>query len=93
MKTNFNIVLNSTLASSFIGNIYNGSYYVNLSSILDNETEDYKKKYKITFRLKTASSVNILSTQTYLCELFINSRVYNQENLQTNYTLGALTKT
>jgi len=93
MKTNFNIVLNSTLASSFTGNIYNGSYYVNLSSILDNETEDYKKKYKITFRLKTASSVNILSTQTYLCELFINSRVYNQENLQTNYTLGALTKT
>jgi len=93
MKTNFNIVLNSTLASSFTGSIYNGSYYVNLSSILDNETEDYKKKYKITFRLKTASSVNILSTQTYLCELFINSRVYNQENLQTNYTLGALTKT
>jgi len=93
MKTNFNIVLNSTLASSFTGNIFNGSYYVNLSSILDNETEDYKKKYKITFRLKTASSVNILSTQTYLCELFINSRVYNQENLQTNYTLGALTKT
>jgi len=93
MKTNFNIVLNSTLASSFTGNIYNGSYYVNLSSIIDNETEDYKKKYKITFRLKTASSVNILSTQTYLCELFINSRVYNQENLQTNYTLGALTKT
>ena len=43
--------------------------------------------------MKTASSVNILSTQTYLCELFINSRVYNQENLQTNYTLGALTKT
>jgi hypothetical protein len=62
-------------------------------SILDNETEDYKKKYKITLRLKIASSVNILSTQTYLCELFINSRVYNQENLQTNYTLGALTKT
>ena len=93
MKTDFNIVLNSTIASSFTGNIYNGSYYVNLSSILDNETEDYKKKYKITFRLKTASSVNILSTQTYLCELFINSRVYNQENLQTNYTLGALTKT
>lgn len=93
MKTNFNIVLNSTLASSFTGNIYNGSYYVNLSSILDIEAEDYKKKYKITFRLKTASSVNILSTQTYLCELFINSRVYNQENLQTNYTLGALTKT
>ena len=93
MKTNFNIVLNSTLASSFTGNIYNGSYYVNLSSIIDNETEDYNKKYKITLRLKTASSVNILSTQTYLCELFINSRVYNQENLQTNYTLGALTKT
>jgi hypothetical protein len=92
MKTNFNIVLNSTLASSFTGNIYNGSYYVNLSSILDNETEDYKKKYKITLRLKTASSVNILSTQTYPCELFINSRVYNQENLQRNYTLGALTK-
>ena len=92
MTTNFNIVLNSTLASSYTGNIYNGSYYVNLSSILDNEIEDYKKKYKITLRLKTGSSANILSTQTYLCSLFINSRVYNQQNLQTNYIVGALTK-
>jgi hypothetical protein len=91
-KTNFNIVCNSTLTSSFTGNIYNATYYVNLSSIIDDEIKDYNKKYKITLRLKTASSVNILSTQTYLCRLFINSRVYNQENLQTNYTLGALTK-
>lgn len=91
-KTNFNIVCNSTLASSFTGNIYNANYYVNLSSLIDNEIEDYKKKYKITFRMKTASSANILSTQSYLCELYIHSRVYNQENLQTNYTLGVLSK-
>jgi hypothetical protein len=91
-KTNFNIVCNSTLASSFTGNIYNANYYVNLSSLIDDEIEDYKKKYKITFRMKTASSANILSTQSYLCELYIHSRVYNQENLQTNYTLGVLSK-
>ena len=42
--------------------------------------------------MKTASSANILSTQSYLCELYIHSRVYNQENLQTNYTLGVLSK-
>jgi hypothetical protein len=91
-KTNFNIVLNSTLTSSFTGNISNANYYVNLSSLIDDEIEDYKKKYKITFRLKTASSTNILSSQSYLCELYINSRVYNQENLLTNYTLGVLSK-
>jgi hypothetical protein len=91
-KTNFNIVCNSTLTSSFTGNIYNANYYVNLSSLIDDEIEDYKKKYKITFRMKTASSANILSTQSYLCELYIHSRVYNQENLQTNYTLGVLSK-
>jgi len=90
-KTNFNIVCNSTLNSSFTGNIYNANYYVNLASVLNND-EDYKKKYKITFRMKTASSVNILSTQTYECNLYINSRVYNQENLQTNYTIGILSK-
>ena len=42
-KTNFNIVLNSTLTSSFTGNIYNGNFYVNLSSLIDDEIEDYKK--------------------------------------------------
>jgi len=42
-KTNFNIVCNSTLASSFTGNIYNANYYVNLSSLIDDEIEDYKK--------------------------------------------------
>ena len=90
MKTNFNIVLNSTIASSFTGNIYNGNYYINLASLLNDE--DYQKKYKITFRLKTASSANILSTQTYYCNLFLNSKIYNQQNLQTNYTIGVLTK-
>ena len=90
-KTNFNIVCNSTLNSSFTGNIYNANYYVNLASVLNND-EDYKKKYKITFRMKTASSVNILSTQTYECNLYINSKVYNQENLQNNYTIGILSK-
>ena len=91
IKTNFNIVCNSTLASSFSGNIFNANYIVNLASVLNND-EDYKKRYKITFRMKTASSANILSTQSYLCELYIHSRVYNQENLQTNYTLGVLSK-
>lgn len=60
MKTNFNIVLNPTIASSFTGNVYNANYYINLASLLNDE--DYKKKYKITFRLKTASSANILSS-------------------------------
>ena len=46
-KTNFNIVCNSTLTSSFTGNIYNGSYFIYLQSVL-NDDEDYKKKYKIT---------------------------------------------
>ena len=85
-KTNFNIVCNSALASSFTGNIYNANYYINLSSLIDDEIEDYKKKYKITFRMKTASSANILSTQSYLCESYIHSRVYNQENPQQKIT-------
>ena len=35
-KTNFNIVCNSTLASSFSGNIFNVNYIVNLASVLNN---------------------------------------------------------
>ena len=48
MKTNFNIVLNSTLTSSFNENIYDANYYVNLASLLDND-EDYKKNIKFHY--------------------------------------------
>ena len=41
MKTNFNIVCNSTIASSYTGYIYNAKYFVNLGVLLDNEN-DYK---------------------------------------------------
>jgi hypothetical protein len=70
-KINFNIVCNSTLNSSFTGNIYNANYYVNLASVLNND-EDYKKKYKISFRIKTASSANISNQE------FIIKKIYRQ---------------
>ena len=45
MKTNFNIICNSTISSSFSGNIYDAQYYVNLGVLLDN-VNDYKKSLK-----------------------------------------------
>ena len=91
MKTNFNIVCNSTIASSFIGNIYDAQYYVNLGVLLDNEN-DYKKRFKVSLRFKCPQDADILSSQTYICSLLINSRVNTQENLNTSYTLAILDK-
>ena len=91
MKTNFNIICNSTISSSFSGNIYDAQYYVNLGVLLDN-VNDYKKKFKVSLRFKCPQDADILLSQTYICSLIINSRVNTQENLQTSYTLGILDK-
>jgi hypothetical protein len=91
MKTNFNIVCNSTIASSFIGDIYDAQYFVNLGVLLDNEN-DYKKQFKVSLRFKCPQDADIQLSQTYICSLIINSRVNTQQNLNTSYTLAILDK-
>ena len=91
MKTNFNIVCNSTIASSFSGNIYDAQYFINLGVLLDN-VNDYKKQYKVSLRFKCPQDADILTSQTYICSLIINSRVNTQQNLNTSYTLAILDK-
>ena len=82
-KTNFNIVCNSTLTSSFTGNIYNATYYVNLSSIIDDEIKDYNKKYKITLRLKQLQvlifyQLKLIFVDCLLIQEFIIKKTYKQ---------------
>ena len=87
MKTNFNTVCNSAIASSFIGDIYDAQYFVNLGVLLDNEN-DYKKQFKVSLRFKCPQDADIQLSQTYICSLIINSRVNTQQNLNTSYTLA-----
>ena len=74
MKKNFNIVCSSVDTESYQGNIYDANYYVNFGTLIDDE--DYKKRYKITLRLKSTLDADILSTQNYICNLIVNSKVY-----------------
>ena len=90
MKKNFNIVCSSFDDNSYSGISYDAQYYVNFGTLIDDE--DYKKRYKITLRLKTAIDADILTTQTYICNLIVNSKVYSQQNLGLSYTLGILNK-
>ena len=90
MKKNFNIVCSSVDADSYQGNIYDANYYVNFGTLIDDE--DYKSKYKITLRLKTALDADILESQTYIVNLIVNSKVYSQQNLGISYTLAILNK-
>ncbi len=90
MKKNFNIVCNCNDIDSYSGNIYDANYYVNFGTLIDDE--DYKTKYKITLRLKTALDADILGTENYICNLIVNSKVYCQQNLGISYTLGILNK-
>ena len=90
MKKNFNIVCNSAEFDSYQGEIYNAQVYVNFGTLIDDE--DYKKRYKITLRLKSTLDADILSTQNYICNLIVNSKVYCQQNLGISYTLGILNK-
>ena len=90
MKKNFNIVCSSVDADSYQGNIYDANYYVNFGTLIDDE--DYKKRYKITLRLKTPLDTDILQTETYIVNLIVNSKVYCQQNLGLSYTLGVLNK-
>ena len=90
MKKNFNIVCSSVDADSYQGNIYDANYYVNFGTLIDDE--DYKKRYKITLRLKLTLDADILSTENYICNLIVNSKVYSQQNLGLSYTLGILNK-
>jgi hypothetical protein len=90
MKKNFNIVCNVFDVDSYQGNIYDAQFAVNFGTLIDDE--DYKKRYKITLRLKTAIDADILTTQTYICNLIVNSKVYSQQNLGLSYTLGILNK-
>ena len=90
MKKNFNIVCNSAEFDSYQGEIYNAQFYVNFGTLIDDE--DYKTKYKITLRLKTALDADILESQTYIVNLIVNSKVYSQQNLGISYTLAILNK-
>ena len=90
MKKNFNIVCNSAEFDSYQGEIYNAQFYVNFGTLIDDE--DYKKRYKITLRLKTPLDTDILQTETYIVNLIVNSKVYCQQNLGLSYTLGVLNK-
>ena len=90
MKKNFNIVCNSAEFESYQGEIYNAQFYVNFGTLIDDE--DYKKRYKITLRLKTPLDTDILQTETYIVNLIVNSKVYCQQNLGLSYTLGVLNK-
>ena len=90
MKKNFNIVCSSVDTNSYQGNIYDASYYVNFGTLI--EDPDYKKRYKITLRLKSSLDADILTSQTYICNLIVNSKVYSQQNLGLSYTLGILNK-
>ena len=90
MKKNFNIVCSSVDTDSYQGNIYDANYYVNFGTLIDDE--DYKKRYKITLRLKTPLDSDILQTETYIVNLIVNSKVYCQQNLGLSYTLGVLNK-
>ena len=90
MKKNFNIVCNSAEFDSYQGEIYNAQFYVNFGTLIDDE--DYKKRYKITLRFKTPLDSDILQTETYIVNLIVNSKVYNQQNLGLSYTLGVLNK-
>ena len=78
MKKNFNIVCNSAEFGSYQGEIYDAQFYVNFGTLIDDE--DYKKRYKITLRLKTPLDTDILQTETYIVNLIVNSKVYNQQN-------------
>ena len=84
MKKNFNIVCSSVDVNSYQGNIYDASYYVNFGTLI--EDPDYKKRYKVTLRLKSALDADILSSKTYICNLIVNSKVYSQQNLGLSYT-------
>ena len=90
MKKNFNIVCSSVDTDSYQGNIYDSNYFVNFGTLID--YEDYKKRYKITLRLKSSLDADILTSQTYICNLIVNSKVYSQQNLGLSYTLGILNK-
>jgi hypothetical protein len=90
MKKNFNIICSSVDADSYQGDIYDASYYVNFGTLIDDE--DYKKRFKITLRLKSTLDADILSTENYICNLIVNSKVYCQQNLGLSYTLGILNK-
>ena len=90
MKKNFNIVCSSFDDNSYTGISYDAQYYVNFGTLIDDE--DYKKRYKITLRLKTAIDADISNAETYICNLIVNSKVYSQQNLGLSYTLGILNK-
>jgi len=90
MKKNFDIVCNVFDVNSYQGDIYDAKYFVNFGTLIDDE--DYKKNYIVTLRLKTPIDADILNTQTYICNLIVNSRIYSQENLGLSSTLAILNK-
>lgn len=89
-KHRFNIVCNSVDTSSFTGNTYNANYGVSLNILVPEDKMN--KIYKVSFRVKTATSIYILPNETYKINLNITSRGFSQSNLATDYTLGILSK-
>ena len=73
MKTNFNIVLNSTISSSFTGNIYDARYYVNFGTLISDE--EYKKKYKVTLIFYLPKHIIVIY---FLIQKFIINKIYKK---------------
>jgi hypothetical protein len=87
----FNLVFNSINTSSYTGYLYNPTFFTNFNTLLD--PDDYKKMYKVSFRIKTPADVNINDQENYRLEMYLNTRIYNQQNNVNDYTLGVLSKT
>ena len=66
------------------------NYRINLNNI------NTKKKYKIKFSLSSPtlspSDTNVNDQENYRVELYIAGKVFNQSNLQRDYTLGMLSR-
>jgi hypothetical protein len=54
MTKSFNIVLNSSATSSYSGDSFNATYYVNMDNFVS--TLDYKKAYEVSIRFKSKTN-------------------------------------
>jgi hypothetical protein len=89
-KASFNLVLNSIVTSTYTGNRSNPTFNVDWKTLI--REEDYNKRYHIRFRMKTANDTNVNDQENYRVELYIAGKVFNQSNLQRDFTLGMLSR-
>jgi hypothetical protein len=90
-KVMFNLVFNTINLDTYTGTAGNPTFYTSLNTLVPQDK--YNKFYKVSFRFKSPADPNIGDQENYRIEMIINSRVYTQQNNQTDYTLGVLSKT